>query len=259
MRVKAGWVGAFLVLLAAATTRAEPVAVRVPEGSTYGFLTLSDVTGERLAQGELTQTIDRGKVDSRLSFRFKDGSRYDERVAFLQQRVFSLVSYRLKQAGRSFPHPMDVDFHRPTGRYTVRWRPKPDRPEETLTGQMDLPDDVYNGMTSILLKNLPPAGTATAQMLAFTPKPRLLKMELVPDGEEPFWVGADSRKSARYLVKLELPGLIGILASAVGKEPPDLSYWILRGPVPAFLRFEGPFYLHGPIWRIELDRPRWQR
>jgi hypothetical protein len=248
-----------VLLCLASSVHAEPVAVQVAEGPTYGVLALSSTKGERLAQGELIQTVGRAGVDTRLTFRFKNGSLYDERVTFVQRRVFSLLSYRLKQTGPSFPHTMEVAYQRPTGRYSVRWRPKPDRPEETMEGQLDLPDDVYNGMTSILLRNLPKDGAAVVHMLAFTPKPRLLKMELVPDGAEPFLVGGASRTSVRYLVKLELPGLVGLLASAVGKEPPDLLYWIARGPVRAFLKFEGPFYLHGPIWRIELDRPHWKR
>jgi hypothetical protein len=57
---------------------------------------------------------------------------------------------------------------------------------------------------------------------------------------------------------MELPGLLGIAAAAIGKDPPSLMYWIARGPVPAFLKFEGPFYVNGPVWRIEVDSPRWK-
>jgi hypothetical protein len=52
---------------------------------------------------------------------------------------------------------------------------------------------------------------------------------------------------------------MGILASVVGKDPPSLSYWISREPVRAFLKFEGPFFVAGPIWRVELSGPRWSR
>jgi hypothetical protein len=39
---------------------------------------------------------------SQLLFRFKDGSLHDEKVAFSQQRVFTLISYRLVQRCRRF-------------------------------------------------------------------------------------------------------------------------------------------------------------
>jgi hypothetical protein len=36
-----------------------------------------------------------------------------------------------------------------------------------------------------------------------------------------------------------------------------LTLWILSGEAPAFVKSEGPLYLGGPIWRIELDNPAW--
>jgi len=95
-------------------------------------------------------------------------------------------------------------------------------------------------------------------LLAFTPKPRLLSMKYLPESTDGFLVGSASRKATRWLVKLELGGMLGVLASIVGKDPPDLHYWIAAAPVPpAFVKFEGPFSLNGPIWRIELSGPRW--
>ena len=35
--------------------------------------------------------------------------------------------------------------------------------------------------------------------------------------------------------------------------------WIQHGDFPAFVRSEGPLYLGGPMWRIELTGPRWQQ
>ena len=54
-----------------------------------------------------------------------------------------------------------------------------------------------------------------------------------------------------HAVKLELGGLTGLIAPVLGKQPPDLHYWLVAGDVPAFVRFEGPMFLHGPVWRLE--------
>ena len=57
----------------------------------------------------MTQVVKEGDlVESQLVFRFKDGSLHDEKVAFSQQRVFTLISYRLVQRGPSFPDQLDV-------------------------------------------------------------------------------------------------------------------------------------------------------
>ncbi len=83
-------------------------------------------------------------------------------------------------------------------------------------------------------------------------------MKLSAEGTDDLHVGPVSRKATRWLVNLELGGMMGVLASIAGKDPPDLRYWIAAAPLPpAFVKFEGPFYLNGPIWRIELSGPRW--
>jgi hypothetical protein len=50
------------------------VAVRYTEGLVHGFLVLRTPEGETLAHGDLSQTAHGGKVTSRLTFHFKDGS-----------------------------------------------------------------------------------------------------------------------------------------------------------------------------------------
>jgi hypothetical protein len=247
-----------ILVLWCSSAHAEPIAVRVREAPTYGFLVLRTLEGTTLAQGELVQTVNRDRVENRLGFRFRDGSRYAEKVVFTQARTFALRTYHVSQRGPSFPTALDVTFDRASGRYTVRSQEKDDAAPKFLEGQMDFPADVYNGMTSLLIRNLPAGGRASVRAVAFTPKPRVLDVELVPVGDDPYYVAGEARRARRYRADLEVPGLLGIAAAAIGKEPPDLLYWIAGGPVPAFLKFEGPFYVNGPIWRIEVDSPRWK-
>ena len=84
-------------------------------------------------------------------------------------------------------------------------------------------------------------------------------MALHPEGEEKVLVGKSAKPVTRYPVKLELSGLTGIIASVLGKDPPDLRYWLVAGYVPAFVRFEGAMFLNGPIWRLELATVEWPK
>jgi len=34
-----------------------------------------------------------------------------------------------------------------------------------------------------------------------------------------------------------------------------MQIWVLEGEAPAFVKFEGPLYNGGPIWRVELAAP----
>jgi hypothetical protein len=61
----------------------------------------------------------------------------------------------------------------------------------------------------------------------------------------------------RYVVKVDIGGVTGALAKLLGKQPPDTHVFIQHDDLPAFVRSEGPLYLGGPIWRIDLIGPHW--
>src|SRR5262249_32135126 len=129
--------------------------------------------------------------------------------------------------------------------------------DQTDEGPLALPDDLHDGLTLVLLKNLPPGTNATGHMLAFRPKPYVLSTEMRSEGEDRFFIGDAARTATRFLVKMELRGLTGAVASLLGKDPPDLRYWISTGPAPGFVKMEGALFLNGPRWKIELTAPRW--
>jgi hypothetical protein len=239
---------ALVVAFTAWPAAAEPVPVRYTEGVSRGFPVLRSQAGERLAQGDFIQ-VPRGDgiVESRLVFRFGDGSIYDERVTFSQKDAFSLLRYQIVQRGPSFPESIEATVDRTNGRYEVRYRGDEDSPEETLQGTIELPADAYNGLLSTLMKNLPAGASTTVQIVAFTPKPRLVKMLLTPATEDLVRVNDAAVMATRFLVRPQL----GLFASLLVADLPDLKTWIAGGEAPAFLRFEGPLYFMGPIWRID--------
>ena len=235
------------LLVTATVGQAEPVVVRYSEGVTRGFPVLRAQTGEVLAQGDLIQVAHTDRVESRMVFRFRDGSLYDETVAFDQRGVFKLLSYRIVQRGPSFPESLDASIDRSSGEYRVRYRADEASPEETFTGRFDVPEDAYNGLLSTLLKNLDTGKSQTVQIIAFTPKPRAIKMLLTPLAQEPVSMGTMPVPATRYHIKPQL----GMLASLLVMALPDVKTWIANGEAPAFLRFEGPLFFMGPIWRID--------
>src|SRR5260370_5557037 len=152
---------------------AAPVTVRYLEGVTHGFLVLRGPGGETLAEGDLLQVVRPEGVDSRLIFRFRDGSLYDETVVFTQQKVFTLQSYHLVQRGPAFPEELEVTFDRKGGRYQVRSRRDGGEPE-TAAGEVELPPDLDNGIMVIPPRHPPKTPPATSPLLAPTPEPPLV-------------------------------------------------------------------------------------
>jgi hypothetical protein len=129
--------------------------------------------------------------------------------------------------------------------------------EKTLEGTFDLPLDVYNGMVVTVAKNLPKGASETVHVVAFTPKPLLIALELAPAGEHQVLVGQLTKTAIHYVFKPRLGIVLKLFATLLGRVPADYHAWIVTDEVPAFVRFVGPLYLRGPVWRIELASPRW--
>jgi hypothetical protein len=238
---------------------AAQVAVRHTEGVVHGFLVLRTMDGETLADGDLIQIARGDRVTSRLVFHFKDGSVHDETAVFSQRGRFRLLRDHLVQKGPAFPRPVDVAIDGATGQVAVRYTDDDGKPQ-TATERLALPLDVANGMILTLLKNLrPDTSQATLSMVAATPRPRLVKLAITAGNEEPLSIAGSPRQAMHYIVKVEIGGLAGLLAPLLGKQPPDSHVWILDGEAPAFVKSEGPLYLGGPSWRIELTSPVWPR
>ena len=245
-----GW-HLLIVFLWVAAAGADTVRVRFPEATTRGFLAVRTPDGALIGHGELRQLARGVEIDSRLTLRFKDGSLHDESTTYSQRGAFRLEAYSLTQRGPSFPG-AEIAFDRKSGRYRAKTRERPDGPEETASGELEMPADLYNGMALLVLKNMAPGDRTTGQLAAFTPKPRLLRMELRREGEDRVTFAGNPKQATRFLVDLEVGGVGSVVASLIGKTPPDLRYWLVLGEAPAFVRFEGPMFLNGPVWRVEM-------
>ena len=250
----------FLLMVQMAWPRpleAAAVPVRFVEGVTRGFLLLRTVNGVLIAQGDLFQVVRGGEVESRMIFRFKDGSAFDETVVFTQQSVFCMQKYHLVQHGPSFTEDTEVSMERASAKYRVKTKARKDGREEVLDGTLDLPPDVYNGMIFTVAKNFSQGAGETVHTVAFTPAPRLIQLELPPSGEQKVLVGELPKTATHYVVKPKLGIWLKLFATLLGRVPADYHAWIITHGAPAFARFEGSLYVAGPVWLVELATPRW--
>jgi hypothetical protein len=167
------------------------VRVRFSESMSHGFLVLRNYQGDVLAHGE-----------------------------YVQEPRGTRIENHLRSASRTV-EPSEVTFERDNSRYHARIGD-----QEAVDGKVDLPDDLHNGMTSTLMKNL--ARNTRGHLLVFTPKPQLLDTELRAEGEDRYFVGTTASSATRFLLKIDLRGVKGVVASIFGKEPPDVRYWISR-------------------------------
>jgi hypothetical protein len=238
---------------------ADQVPVRYREGRIHGFLVLRDLEGKLLASGSLIQSSAGNRVTAELSFRFKDGSVHQETAVYSQSRTFQLLTYHLLQKGRAFKRSMNLSLTTSTGQVAIKYTDD-DGKEKAIDEHVDLPADLANGMVPTLLGDIDPkVEKTTLSMLVPTPKPRVVKLEISPLGEDSFAVGGSPAKALRYVVKVHIGGINGVIAPIIGKQPPDTYVWMIRGKAPGFLKSEGPLFQDGPVWRIELASPVWAK
>jgi len=247
------------LLFPALSLNADQVPVRHLEGRIYGFVVLRDMDDKLLASGSLIQNANGNRVTSELSFHFKDGSVHQESTVFSQRRTFQLLTYRLVQKGPAFKRAIDMSVNVSTGQVTIQYTDD-DGKEKKITERLKLPADLANGMVTTLLGDIDPKTPKTLlSMLVATPKPRLVKLEISPVGEDSFTVGGSAGKAMRYAVKIDIGGISGFIAPIIGKQPPDTHVWMVYGKAPSFLKSEGPLFEDGPVWRIELTSPVWPK
>lgn len=246
-----------VLLNLAAKIKGEEIPVLHQEGLVHGFLVLRTPEGEILANGALNQVAHASKVTAKLMFHFRDGSFQEETTTYSQLRTFRLLTDHLVQKGPAFKDPKDVSIDARSGQVTVRTTGE-DGKAKVRTDHLTLPADLSNGLLFTLLKNVPPSTARTeVSLLAVTPKLRIVKLVISPNGEDPFMAGEASYRATHYVVKIKLGGVTGAVAPLLDKQPPDIHVWIFGGDAPAFVKSEGPLYNGGPIWRVELASPVW--
>jgi hypothetical protein len=237
--------------------QADAMPVRYVQGSFHGFLELRSEGGGVVASGDSLQYVHGDRITAETIFHFKDGSIDDETTVYTQHRTFHLISDRHVQKGPSFPHPMDVLIDTATGNVTVRSTDKEGK-EEVKTDHMTLPPDLANGLIPVVVQNMKAADEGTTvEMLVMAPKPRVVKLVITNVGEESCSIVDVATKATHYEIKIVLGGAIGLIAPLVGKAPPNIQVWVIRGKAPTFAREVGPMYAEGPMMTIQLASPVW--
>ena len=189
-------------------------------------------------------------------FQFNDGSALEESVVFTEQDVYSMKSYHASRHGPAFTEDVEISLEAATGSYQVTTTARKDGHKDSMEGTLELPADVYNGMVLTIVKDLPRGSAQAIHYVAFTPTPRLIEVDLTPADERKILVGDISRTAIHYVLKPQLGTFLKLFARLTGRNPPDEHVWIVADEVPAFVRFEGPLYPTGPVWRIETTSPR---
>ncbi len=244
----------FALSLAVPAGIAQNSVVIYPEGFSRGVATLSTPAGDFVASGDMRQVVHpNGEVESWLVFHFKDGSIDSDDTVFTQKGRFRLVRDHHIQKGHSFPHPEDTTIDVPAG--TVREIVSGGDGQKFTVKHVDFPANIANGMLTTAIKNMPDA--AQEADVTYYSDGRLVRLEIFHEGTGKYWVAQRQFSAKRYVVKIKIGGLAGMVAPLLGKQPQDLHAWYMEGEPPLMLRIDSQLYAQGPVWRFELAGPAW--
>jgi len=245
-----------LVMLALPALHADPVRVKLSQGSIDAYLLIRDESGKVIGTGESVNEPSGAAWRMKMMLKFTDGSVDEETTVYSQRGTLRVISDHHVQKGPRFKKPMDMTID--VAKQTVTWHDVHDGKDEVKVEHMDVPADLSNGLLPLVAQNFP-KGVDELKMgyIVATPKPRVVKFAFHPDGEDGFRIAGGPRTAVKYRIHIELGGVVGVVAPVVGKEPPDMHLWVVRGSVPTFLKLQGSLAMDAPLWSIELTAPMW--
>lgn len=232
-----------------------PVAIDLEstdlEGVAHGFPVLRNLEGERLADGEFTQSLEGDRLHVKIRYVFSPSRSVEERSVIRQeptlvQELWSWVEMRDGEVYRKF----EVDFLSGTATAEKREKNKLRR----WSTHVDVePGRAFAGASwALAIKGLRErllhGETIELQTVGFTPKPKAATVEISHVGVDQLPMSGRTLVGDRFLIHPKIPWIVRLFVHV-----PDSQIWLANPPPAAFLRFEGPLAEPGDsLVRVDL-------
>ena len=237
-----------IVLLASSTGFA--VEVTQHEGSAHGFPAVFQIDGQKIANGDFSQSFDGEQLHIRIVYRYETGERIEEKAILRQgsQLIQEQWSWR-ESNGTGVEREFLVDFKAQTATAKKRedgqlksWSERVEvQPGRTFAGFG------FTLALQNLRKRLIKGETIELEAIGFNPKPVVVTVELAHGGVDEMKMGGRIITGDRFVVHPKLPAMARIFVHV-----PDTKIWLTKPPA-GFLRWEGPLAEpKDPIIRVDL-------
>lgn len=209
----------------------------LPEGAAHGFPALYDARGYKLADSEFFQTPEGDYLRVKLTYDFGAGHRVEENTRVRQRPALEQEewSWEEAQSGNSIRR-FAVDFT--TGEATAEKWERGERKHWDEKLKIE-PGRTFAGFAftlalECLRERLVRGEKLELRAVGFTPKPRLVTVELSYGGRDEMTMSGHRVTGERFIVHPQIPRIVQAFIAA-----PDTRIW-LTFPAPAgFLRWEG--------------------
>jgi len=233
------------------TPLAPAVELTQPEAAAHAYPALLDLNGKKLANGEFMQWIQNERLHVTISYKFSDGQRFEERAVFKQKPELMQEEWSWKEIkNRNLSREFGVNFLSKTATAQNH--------ENSEFKQWSEKIDVETGRTfagfgfTLALQNLRKRLINGEQVelkaVGFTPKPRVVTVQISHGGVNQMRMSGRLLKGDRFMIHPEIP-----LIAKLFIHVPDTQIWLTNPPPAGFLRWEGPVVLPSdPLIRVDL-------
>jgi hypothetical protein len=222
-----------------------------PEGAAHGYPAWLDINGKKLANGEFRQWVEDDRLHIIITYRFKDGRRFEENTFFRQQPELSQEEWSWKER-------KDGQLSR---EFTANFLTK------TATAQMRENDELKHWAEKIevepgrtfagfgftlalgnLRKRLVSGEKIELKAVGFAPKPQIVTVQVSHGGLNEIRMGGRMLKGDQFVIHPEIPFIAKLFVHV-----PDTKIWLTNPPPAGFLRWEGPIAIPSdPLVRVDL-------
>lgn len=223
------------------------IVLHVQEGDVQAFPSLLDASGHVLADGRFTQRIEGDSLHIEARYDFADGRIVEEKATLRLRPSLEQRSWEWSERGADgeVSRKFAVDFA--SGHATGR------KGRDQLDEHLDVhPGRTFAGIALVVaVKNLrhelARGSSADLEVVAFTPKPRTVGLEVRRDGPDELLVAGRRLATEKWTLHPKVPAIAKLFVHA-----DDQHVWLFRDDPPALLRFEGPLMEPSdPVIRVE--------
>src|SRR5438552_4958079 len=233
------------------TSLAPAVELTQPEAAAHAYPALLDLNGKKLANGEFMQWIQNERLHVKISYKFSDGQRFEERAVFKQKPELTQEEWSWKELKNgNLSREFAVNFLSRTATAQYHENSELKHSSEKI--------DVETGRTfagfgfTLALQNLRKRLIDRKQVelkaVGFTPKPQVVAVQVSHGGIDQMHMSGRLLKGDRFVIHPEIP-----LIAELFIHVPDTQIWLTNPPPSGFLRWEGPVVLPSdPLIRVDL-------
>ncbi len=217
----------------------------------HGFPAMRNLQGDKLADGEFLQWLENGTLHVTIDYNFSDGRHIQEKSSLQLTPALTQETWGWNESknGVALRH-FEVDFRSGKAIAETRMESGIKRQAEDIKVE---PGRTFAGFAFALAiererGRLVNGEKIKLKAIGFTPKPRVVSVEISSGGLDRMRMGNRIVQGDRFIIHPEVPAIAKLFV-----EAKDTHIWLTTPPAAGFLRWEGPLVENDdPMVRVDL-------